>query len=139
MITEFHIKSPDGPTLRFEKDTEYMDIEGWGTFIVSLGNAPVGGEIKINDLEPNRWSEYFEDLAKYWRGWKEEKKIESIEGDLILKSTSDSFGHVSVRIELKANQGGADWFVAGTLMLEAGSLDTVAKSAKKFFNYKYTR
>ena len=59
--------------------------------------------------------------------------------DLTLKATSDSLGHISVRIELKADQGGADWLVAGTLVLEAGSLDMIAKSAKRFFKYKSMR
>ena len=59
--------------------------------------------------------------------------------DLTLKATSDSLGHISVRIELKADQGGANWLIAETLILEAGSLDIVAKSAKRFFNYKSIR
>jgi len=138
MTTDFIIRTPSGPILKFEKDSEY-EVEGWGAFIVSLYNAPMNGTVRLSDLEPNRWAEYFEDLAKNWKGWKGEKKIGSIEGDLTLKATSDSLGHISVRIELKADQGGADWLVAGTLVLEAGSLDMIAKSARRFFKYKSMR
>jgi hypothetical protein len=139
MTTEFIIKTPLGPMLKFEKHSDYKDIEGWGRYIVSLNNAPVNATVDVSDLEPNRWAEYFEGLAKDWKGWKGEKKIGSIEGDLTLKAASDSLGHISVRIELKADQGGADWLVAGTLVLEAGSLDIIAKSAKRFFDYKSKR
>jgi hypothetical protein len=139
MATEFVIKTPSGPILKFEKNSEYEDVEGWGDFMVTLYNAPVNGTINLSDLGPNRWAEYFEDLSKNWRGWKGEKEIESTEGDLILKATSDSLGHISVRIELRADQGGADWLVTGTLVLEAGALDMIAKSAKRFFNYKSVR
>jgi hypothetical protein len=139
MTTEFVIKTPSGPILKFEKNSEYEDVEGWRDFIVTLYNAPVNGSINLSDLGPNRWAEYFEDLSKDWKGWKGEKKIESTEGDLILKATSDSLGHISVRMELRADQGGADWLVTGTLVVEAGALDMIAKSAKRFFNYKSTR
>jgi hypothetical protein len=139
MTTEFIIKTPSGPILKFEKHSDHMNDEGWGDFVVTLHNAPVNGSITLSDLEPNRWADFFEDLSMNWRGWKGIKKVESIEGDLILQASSDSLGHISIRTELRADQGGSDWLVAGTLVLEAGALDTIAKSAKKFFNYKSIR
>ncbi|MFA5353868.1 MAG: DUF6228 family protein [Thermodesulfovibrionales bacterium] len=136
MTTEFIIKTPSGPVLKFGKKSNYEDIEGWGSYIVSLLNAPVTGTVEINDLAPNRYAEYFEDLARVWKGWKGEKNIGSIEEDFTLTATSDSLGHISLRIELRADRGGSDWIVAGTVVLEAGSLDQIAKSAKMFFDYK---
>lgn len=134
MNNEFVIKTPSGHTLKFTKDSEYV-VEGWGSFIVSLFNAPVTGIVRVSDLEPKRWGLFFTELAKEWKGWKGSKEIESIEGDLSLSATSDSLGHIYIRVELKDSPGGADWHVSGTLMVEAGSLDSMAKSARKFFDY----
>ncbi len=67
MTTEFIIKTPSGPVLKFEKNSNYEDIEGWGSYIVSLLNAPVTGSVEINELAPNRYAEYFEDLARVWK------------------------------------------------------------------------
>jgi hypothetical protein len=134
MSNEFIIKTPSGPILKFTKDSEY-EVEGWGSFIVSLSNAPVTGVVRVSDLEPKRWKSYFIEMAKDWKGWKGSRDIESIEGDLSLSATTDSVGHIYIRVELKASPGDEDWHVAGTLMIEAGSLDSMAKSASKFFNY----
>jgi hypothetical protein len=139
MTTKLVIRTASGPILRFEKHSEYEDAEGWGRFIVSLDNSPVKGTVEVSDLGPNRWAAFFEEIAKEWKGWKGEKRIGSIEGDLSLCAKSDSLGHISLRVELKTDQGGADWFAAGTLVLEAGSLDTIAKSAKRLFNYESKR
>ena len=139
MANEFIIKTPSGPILKFEKHSDFIDVGRWGNFIVTLQNAPVNGSIKLSDLEPNRWAIFFEEMSKEWRGRQGTKRIESIEGDLIMQASSDSLGHISVRTELRADQGGADSLITGTLVLEAGALESIAKSANSFFGYKSIR
>ena len=135
MNREFVIKTPSGPILKFTKDSEY-EFDGWTSFFVSLSNAPVTGIVRVSDLDPGRWKAYFKEMAKNWKGWEGSKDIISIEGDLRLSATTDSTGHIYMRVELKASPGLEDWLVAGTLMLEAGSLEGLAKSADQFFDYK---
>lgn len=135
MIQRFEIKSTHGPVLKFKKSSEKVDSEGWGTFEVSLENAPMIGSVEISDLDPNRWSSFFKDISDNWRGWKGIKTQGSIEEDLIITAKSDSTGHIDLRVEFNSEPGGADWYLAGTLTVEAGALEGIAKAAKKFFIY----
>lgn len=77
----------------------------------------------------------FEDLAKNWRGWAGDKRWESIEGDLKLSCSSDSVGHIEILIELSSVVSNPvdGWDVRGTLVVEAGQLESIAMDVKRFF------
>jgi len=73
-------------------------------------------------------------LVRDWRGWAGEKSCESLEGHLRISATSDSLGHVSLRVELGDNQVPIDWRAETSLFLEAGQLESMAKGARSFFS-----
>jgi hypothetical protein len=78
--------------------------------------------------------EFFTDLAKHWRGWDGEKTWESLEGDLVLSASHDGLGHVKLTVELRDRFRDIEygWLARAALLLEAGSLDEVARSATRF-------
>jgi hypothetical protein len=103
------------------------------TFNVSLVSTPLSASVRVYDIEPHRWSEFFAQLADEWRGWKGEKERESLEGHLKLIARSDSLGHVSLRVKLRDVLPGSDWRAEGVLAIEAGQLEAIAERAKAFF------
>src|SRR5437870_13106095 len=72
--------------------------------------------------------------AENWRGWHGAKTQESLEGHLRLSCTSDGLGHVTVRVYLRGDMTGADWRVEGSVYLEAGQLDEIARAARENFS-----
>lgn len=73
---------------------------------------------------------FFDDLASHWRGWKGEKSWASLEGQLSFRATCDSLGHIQLRVRLRDDFGRAEWTVEGTLELEAGQLEALARDAQ---------
>ena len=72
---------------------------------------------------------FFQSLATSWRGWSGAQNWESLERQLVLSATHDSLGHVSLRVRLHESPGISDWIVEGTLELEAGQLEAIARDA----------
>lgn len=103
-------------------------------FDVSLVSTPLSASVRVYDIQPQNWSAFFSDLAANWKGWPSAKQLESLEGHLAVSATSDSLGHISLRVKLRDIIPGApDWRAEGTLVVEAGQLDRLANEAKKFF------
>jgi len=102
--------------------------------------AVIGSEVNIQTrvysyLSPDM-SVYFQEIAQAWRGWEGKKCWSSLEGEFALMATADRTGHIFLGFQLRSpDQGsGYDWCFSGTLLLEAGSLDGIAKKAKAFWN-----
>jgi len=103
-------------------------------FDASLVSIPLSASVRVYDIQPQNWSAFFQDLAANWKGWSGEKRMESLEGHLAVSATSDSLGHVSLRVRLRdIIPGTADWCAEGTLVVEAGQLQRLADDARKFF------
>lgn len=76
----------------------------------------------------------FETLAENWKGWSEEKKWSSIEGEFAITCTHDKRGHIKLDIEMHQEFGSSEpWRLRASLVLEAGQLERIAKDAKEFF------
>jgi hypothetical protein len=103
-------------------------------FDASLVSTALSASVRVYDIQPQNWSAFFSDLAANWKGWPGAKQRESLEGHLSVSATSDSLGHISLRIKLRdVIPGAPDWRAEGTLVVEAGQLDRLANEAKKFF------
>ena len=105
---------------------------GTGTFHARLGGAGFDGTVEVYEHEPPaQLGAFFRDLAAHWRGWPGEKRWASLEQQLILTATSDATGHTHLRVELV---GGPlyDWRLRGSLVLEAGQLDSIAAKIERF-------
>jgi hypothetical protein len=106
---------------------------GHGAFIASLRGDPVTAVVHVEDRDLPRWAELFGGMAASWRGWRGTKDVESLEGHLTLRCSTDACGHVSIRVRFRGDFGVSDWVVEQTLLLEAGQLDDLAIQADRFF------
>ena len=70
-------------------------------------------------------------MAAEWRGWKGEKKWESLEGELSLTCTSDGLGHVAIQVDLVTDPM-REWRGGGRIVVEAGQLGALANAAAEF-------
>lgn len=89
--------------------------------------------MEVYDIEPQRWSGFFADLAEHWRGWTGAKTHESLEGHLRVSCTMDRVGHVELRVYLRGDMGSSDWRAENTIYLEAGQLEAIAGAAAEYF------
>lgn len=75
---------------------------------------------------------FFRDLADSWRGWEGERFWGDIDGVIELRATSDSTGHISLRVILRD----ATYYARSIdvlLVLEAGQMEELARSVSKLF------
>ena len=76
----------------------------------------------------------FAEAARDWRGWTGGKVWESIEGDFRLELTTDRLGHVALRVQINADQGGPDpWRHEAQITLDAGQLEAIARACERLW------
>jgi hypothetical protein len=123
-----------------------------------LHSARDGGRLEVGNLGRDRWQvtlslpglsasteadaiaydgehalgQLFRRLADDWRGWEGERTWSSLEGDFVLAATHDGLGHVALQVRLRSGPYAEDWLVTGTIWLDAGQLDGVARDAAAF-------
>jgi len=92
-------------------------------------SAPVYAYMKLQIL-----TDLFANMASHWKGWSGEKSWESLEGELKLRCTSDTGGHITIQVELTSGHGHVPptWKLGAVLVTEAGQLDTIASNFKAF-------
>jgi hypothetical protein len=105
----------------------------WIVFEVALVNGPVTARVEVHDLSAKAWRDYFSDLSANWKGWKEDKCIESIEPGLRLTSSCDSLGHVTMCVRIEGVEQTNLWAAESCLEVEVGALSEIAQQAGRFF------
>jgi len=130
MITAVIKSSRDGRTLTFsEREGDY--------FKVAVGGGSVSAIKKVwGYTDTSFLVDLFTSIARDWKGWTGERHWESIEGDLKVSASSDKLGHIRLETEIKNHDPEDDWRIQVPVYLDAGSLDTIAKSIDHFFNQK---
>lgn len=94
---------------------------------------------KIYSFQPySGLAQFFEDLAANWKGWKGEKRWQSLEGEFVLSCTSDGLGHVAIDVVLKSGFCDDDWSVHTVINVDAGQLEEIAINIKQFFSVQTT-
>jgi hypothetical protein len=100
-------------------------------YLASFAGPVVSAHVQVYEMELVTLVRYFQNLASSWSGWQESKIYESLERQLVLAATCDKLGHISLRVMLRENPGGANWIAGGTLQLEAGQLEALATTAEQ--------
>ncbi|QSX99453.1 DUF6228 family protein [Janthinobacterium sp. PLB04] len=75
---------------------------------------------------------WFQDMADDWNGWKGEKKWGDLENRVLLTATSDSTGHIKMKVTLTGQDYDSELRV--NIMFEAGQLEGVARDVALFFS-----
>lgn len=110
-----------------------LDGYDGATYVAALVGHPLSAAVEVYDIQPQRWTTFFRDLADNWRGWSGVKTLESLEGHLFVACVSDQLGHITVRVRLRGDMTGADWRAEDSVFLEAGQLDAIAGLAQEYF------
>ena len=134
-MDKFSIKDTNrSATLQFEGNIP-KGLTGYDGchFIARLSSLPLSAAMKVYDIRPDRWGAFFKELAENWRGWKGVKDHESLEGHLRMEATSDSLGHINLRISIRGVEVGDLWLAESSIGLESGQLADVARNALAFF------
>lgn len=74
---------------------------------------------------------WFQDMADDWKGWKGEKKWGDLESRVLLTATSDSTGHIKMKVTLMGPDYDSELGV--NIMFEAGQLEGVARDVALLF------
>jgi hypothetical protein len=84
-------------------------------------------------VETLHLAEFFEELARDWKGWAGDKTFSVVEHDLGLRATHDGKGHVLLWVRLGTHGAEDDktWHVVVPLPLEAGGLERVAARTRR--------
>jgi len=76
---------------------------------------------------------FFKELAISWRGWTGEKTWRSLEGEFWMIATSDSLGHITIKVTLQPSAGPDVWRASTYVHIEAGQLDSIHSRLVSFF------
>ena len=120
--------SQDGTTLELSaRNGDYFDA--------CLTGPNFRGAALVYTYEPVYLERFFRDLATHhWKGWTGKKEWTSLEGELWLAAAIDSTGHVSLSVRLRSGSYPFDWSLSAVLLIEAGQLEEIASSIKRFFS-----
>jgi len=105
-----------------------------GSFLVTIQNYEVRAEARASSFMTTDLGDYFQEIAKNWRGWPGAKKWETLENELELSATADKTGHVRLEFFLRPAYTGYHWELRGALELEAGQLDSIAQEVSFFWS-----
>lgn len=100
-------------------------------FIAELRGLNIVAHARVVTYMSHGLAELFADMATNWKGWNGSKTWASLEGELDLAAEMDKGGHVSLTVRLREGAPAA-WTVTVELLIEAGQLDTLARSARSF-------
>src|SRR5262245_39099383 len=98
-------------------------------FIAEVRGLNLVAHARVVTYMPQGLVELFADMATNWKGWNGAKTWASLEGELELAAEMDKAGHVGLTVRLRKGAPAA-WAVTVELLIEAGQLDTLARSAR---------
>ncbi|KAF0186008.1 MAG: hypothetical protein FD163_676 [Hyphomonadaceae bacterium] len=85
-------------------------------------------------------ADFFETLAKNWRGINGRLEMTCISGELGFAAVSDNKGHFDIEISYDGTKNGpGDFSFKKHFLLEAGELEEVSKRVNKFFAQRSAR
>lgn len=124
----------DEATLHLEGEPPEISAPhfGWEYHAKLQGHSLQVG-LSVDDDNPAAFAEFFDSIAKDWKGWSETRGYESLDGTLRIAATHDRVGSVRFEVRLRADaSSGFDWSVTHRLTVDARQLAKVATAAREF-------
>ena len=103
--------------------------EGEVEFEVSVRTPWYSGRAPASTFMNGSPSLLFQEMARNWTGWSGEMSWKDLEDRVILRASSDSPGHISLRTELVGQDYESRLVVV--IEFEAGQLEGMAASVKE--------
>lgn len=124
------IKAPNSSAVLRFSEPRRTEHETW--FTLHFEDTPFSGAVTCSSYIVGAPDAFFREIAAEWKGWSGEKTwVEYDSGTARLRAENDGCGHILLEVELEDPQKQA--FVRGSLMLEAGSLESIAQLVSHFF------
>ncbi len=123
--------------LRLSEDEGLRKSDGSESYLVTIKGENLDASLKVYAFDPmNKGLDRFlNKIAEQWRGWKNEEKWRSLEGEFALVCKHDGVGHIDIEATLYSP---GSWTVRNTFHVVAGELDQIASDAKRFFDFGKT-
>ncbi|WP_141753342.1 DUF6228 family protein [Duganella sp. HH101] len=129
-MNHLELKSPyDGSLLTFSVTHKFEDAIDFNVQVKTpcfSGSAPSSTFVGV-PLE--KW---FKNMVDDWDGWKGEKKWGDLESRVLLSATTDSTGHIKMKVTLAGQDYDSELRV--NIMFEAGQLEGMARGAALFLH-----
>lgn len=111
------------------EDLSQSDIRKY--FRVTIRSSHLFSYTDVWDYHPrnSKLLNFFEDLAKNWKGFNGEKKWSA--GEFTLICTSDRLGHFVLEATIRNNDNTR--YTRKTIYIESGQLEKIALEARRFF------
>jgi len=127
--TEAVIRSvKDGTTLTFRLLDSARPKDEETSFEVTIEGPDVRARMIASTYYAGSPALLFRKIAQNWKGWEGESKWATLEGEFTMRATADSLGHVTLEVALRSDTYPPEWKMNGLIHLEAGSLDSIARS-----------
>jgi hypothetical protein len=128
-MNRLELKSPhDGSLLTFTVTNKF---EGGIDFDVQVKTPFFSGIAPSSTFMAIPLEEWFRNMADDWKGWKDEKKWGDLESRVLLSTTTDSTGHIKMKVTLTGQDYDSELRV--NLMFEAGQLEGMAHDVALLF------
>ncbi|HVF46551.1 MAG TPA: DUF6228 family protein [Pyrinomonadaceae bacterium] len=127
------IQGSDGSAqLELSEPEGLLKPDGREYYRVTLRDEGLVASMKVYAFVPTAESldRFLRAIAENWRGWSDEKRWSSLEGEFRLACTHDGLGHIRFEATLDSPVG---WFVSSRVTVAAGDLDHIAIEAARFF------
>lgn len=105
---------------------------GWN-YKAHLRGHSLQADLAISDDNPGSFVDFFDSLARDWKGWPETRGYESLDGILSIAATHDRERTVRFEVRLRGDaRSGFDWSATHRLTVGIGELGKLAAAAKAF-------
>lgn len=115
---------------RDDGDRRSDDLED-GYWIATLSCGSLRASLRFYELGIGQLAEYFAELAADWRGWKDERRWSSLEGDVELVALHDGLGTITLTAGLGTDFAVHRWTARAELLLDAGGLERIARESRR--------
>jgi hypothetical protein len=127
-MNHLELKSHDGSLLAFTVTNKFEDgID----FNVQVKTPFFSGVAPSSTFMAASLGEWFKSMADEWQGWKGEKKWGDLESRVLLSATTDSTGHIKLKVTLAGQDYDSELRV--NIMFDAGQLESMAHDVALLF------
>lgn len=128
MMNQLELKSPqDGSLLTFTITDRFEEAIDFNVQV----KTPSSGTAPSSTFMAAPLAAWFEDMADDWKGWKGEKKWGDLESRVLLSATTDSTGHITMRVTLAGPECDSELRV--NIRFDAGQLEGMASDVALLF------
>ena len=111
----------------------FSDFDG-KSFSATMESAFFSGRVVVSTHISGPPSLLFDEMAREWRGWEQQKGWAALDDELRLTATSDHIGHIYLRVIMRDSGSQDGWQLEATLQFEAGQLEALAQAVAGVFS-----